>query len=48
VVWLEAEQAELTVLHRRRNGAFKPTRHRFSASRETLEPTGAFAQVPAA
>lgn len=46
--WLEAEQAELTVLHRRRNGAFKPTRHRSCASRKSLEPTGAFALVPAA
>jgi succinylglutamate desuccinylase len=41
--WLEADQAELTVLHRRPNGTFKPTRQRFCASRRSLEPTGAFA-----
>ena len=45
---LEADQAELTVLHRRRNGRFKPTRHRFCASRDALEPTGRHAPVPAA
>ena len=43
--WLEADQAELTVLHRRPNGSFKPTRHRFCASRQSLEPTGDFAFV---
>ena len=43
--WLEADQAELTVLHRRPNGSFKPTRQRFCASRRSLEPTGAFAFV---
>ncbi|MBV8401995.1 MAG: cupin domain-containing protein [Acetobacteraceae bacterium] len=43
--WLEADQAELTVLHRRRNGSFKPTRHRFCAARRSLKPTGAFACV---
>jgi hypothetical protein len=37
---LEAEQVELTVLHRGRNGAFRPTRHRFCAPRQSLEPTG--------
>jgi hypothetical protein len=45
---LEAEQAELTVLHRRRNGTFKATRHRFCAPRKSLQPTGASALVPAA
>ena len=33
---LEAEQAELTVLHRRRNGTFRPTRHRFCASSPSI------------
>jgi hypothetical protein len=43
--WPEADQAELTVLHRRPNGTFKATRQRFCASRRSLEPTGAFALV---
>ena len=38
--WLVADQAEVTVLHRRRNGSFKPTRQRFCASRQSLEPYG--------
>ena len=46
--WLEADQAELTVLHRRPNGNFKTTRHRFCASRTGLEPTGQYALVAAA
>ena len=46
--WLEAEQAELTVLHRLRNGAFRPTRYRFCAPRQSLEPTGQHALVPPA
>jgi len=46
--WLEAEQAELTVLHRQEeDGALRVTGYRFCAARETLEPTGAFAFVPA-
>ena len=45
---LEADQAELTVLHRRRNGRFKPTRHRFCAPRQSLQPTGRHALVPLA
>ena len=46
--WLEAEQAELTVLHRvEQDGALRATAYRFCASREGLEPTGAFASVPA-
>jgi hypothetical protein len=44
--WLEADQAELTVLHRRSNGSFKVTRHRFCAPRAGLEPTGLHALVP--
>jgi len=43
--WLEADQAELTVLHRWPNGTFRSTRQRFCASRQSLEPTGAFAFV---
>jgi hypothetical protein len=43
--WLEADQAELTMLHRRPNGSLKPTRQRFCASRQSLEPTGAFAFI---
>ena len=46
--WLEADQAELTVLHRPEDdGALRATSYRFCASRESLEPTGAFAAVPA-
>ena len=46
--WLEADQAELTVLHRPDDeGALRATSCRFCASRESLEPTGAFAAVPA-
>ena len=46
--WLEAEQAELTVLHRgEEDGALRATAYRFCASRDGLEPTGAFAFVPA-
>ena len=48
IAWLEADQAELTVLHRLRNGAFRPTRHRFCAPRQSLEPTGQHALVPPA
>jgi hypothetical protein len=45
--WLEAGQAELTVLHRGRNGALRPTRHRFCASRHSLQPSGLRAQSAA-
>ena len=46
--WLEADQAELTVLHRKEDeGALRATAYRFCAPREGLEPTGAFAFVPA-
>jgi hypothetical protein len=46
--WLEADQAELTLLHRKEDdGALKVTAYRFCASREGLEPTGAFAFIPA-
>ena len=46
--WLEADQAELTVLHRQEiDGALRATAYRFCASRQSLEPTGAFALVPA-
>ena len=39
--WLEADQAELTVLHRPENdGVFRATAYRFCASRAGLEPTG--------
>ena len=45
--WLEADQAELTLLHRpEAEGALKATAYRFCASRQSLEPTGAFAFVP--
>jgi hypothetical protein len=45
--WLEADQAEFTVLHRpEAEGALKATAYRFCASRQSLEPTGAFAFVP--
>ena len=46
--WLEAEQAGLTLLHcPEAEGALKATAYRFCASRRSLEPTGAFALVPA-
>jgi hypothetical protein len=46
--WLEADQAELTLLHRKEDdGALRATAYRFCASREGLQPTGAFAFVPA-
>jgi hypothetical protein len=45
--WLEANQAELTLLHcPEAEGALKPTGYRFCASRQSLEPTGTFAFVP--
>jgi len=45
--WLEADQAELTLLHcPEAEGALKDTACRFCASRKSLEPTGAFAFVP--
>ena len=45
--WLEADQAELTLLHRpEAEGALKATAYRFCASRQSLEPTGTFAFVP--
>ena len=45
--WLEADQAELTVLHRPEDeGALRATAYRFCASRQSLEPTGTFAFVP--
>jgi hypothetical protein len=44
--WLEADQAELTVLHRPEDeGALRATGYRFCAPRAGLEPTGAFACV---
>jgi hypothetical protein len=46
--WLEAEQAELTVLHRSEEGAVTATAYRFCAPRHALEPTGQHAPVPAA
>jgi hypothetical protein len=46
--WLEAEQAELTVLHCTEDGTVLATAYRFCVSRDALEPIGAFAQVPAA
>ena len=46
--WLEADQAELTVLHRQEiDGALRATAYRFCASSQSLELTGAFAWVPA-
>jgi hypothetical protein len=45
--WLEADQAELTLLHHpEAEGALKATAYRFCASRQSLEPTGAVAFVP--
>ena len=45
--WLEADQAKLTLLHcPEAEGALKATAYRFCASRQSLEPTGAFAFVP--
>jgi hypothetical protein len=46
--WLEAEQAELTVLHCTEDGTVTATAYRFCASRHALEPTGHHAHVPAA
>ena len=37
-----------TLLHQKDDGALTPTPYRFCASRQALEPTGRFAQVPAA
>ncbi|HEY0790912.1 MAG TPA: hypothetical protein VGD78_07590 [Chthoniobacterales bacterium] len=46
--WLEADLAERTLLHRPEgNGVLRTTGYRFCASRESLEPTGTFAVVPA-
>jgi hypothetical protein len=46
--WLEADQAELTVLHcPEDDGALRTTGYRFCASRAGLEPTGTFACVRA-
>ena len=46
--WLEADQAELTVLDRREDeGTLRATGYRFCASRAGLEPTGTFAFVRA-
>ena len=46
--WVSEEQAERTVLHRQEDdGALRATTYRFCAPREGLEPTGAFAFVPA-
>jgi hypothetical protein len=46
--WLEADQAELTVLHRQEDdGVLRATSYRFCALRDGLEPTGTFAAVPA-
>ena len=45
--WLEADQAELTVLHRPEDeGALRATGYRFCASRAGREPTGRFACAP--
>ena len=45
--WLEAEQAELTLLHQQEDDwALRVTSYRFCAAREGLEPTGTFAFVP--
>jgi hypothetical protein len=45
--WLEADQAERTLLHRpEAEGALKATAYRFCALRQSLEATGAFAFVP--
>ena len=45
--WLEADQAELTLLHRpEAEEALKATAYRFCALRKSLEPTGTFALVP--
>ena len=46
--WLEAEQAELTVLHRSKEGTVTATAYRFCAPRDALEPTGHHAHVPVA
>ena len=46
--WLEAEQAELTVLHCTEDGTVTATAYRFCASRDALELTGRHAHVPAA
>ena len=47
-VWLKADQVELTILHRpEADGALRTTSYRFGTSREGLEPTGAYAAVPA-
>ena len=46
--WLEADQAELTVLHcPEDDGALRATGYRFCVSRDGLEPTGTFACVRA-
>ena len=46
--WLEGDQAEVTVLYRAEDdAALRATAYRFCAARESLEPTGAFAFVPA-
>jgi hypothetical protein len=45
--WLEADRAELTLLHHpEAEGALKATAYRFCASRQSLKPTGTFAFVP--
>jgi hypothetical protein len=46
--WLEAGQAELTVLHRSEDGTVRTTACRFCAPRNALEPTGQHAHVPSA
>ncbi|MBV9489529.1 MAG: hypothetical protein JO069_07380 [Verrucomicrobia bacterium] len=46
--WLEADQAEVTVLYRGdEDETLRATGYRFCALRERLEPAGAFALVPA-
>jgi hypothetical protein len=46
--WLDADQAELTVLYRPEgDGTLRATAYRFCASRAGLEPTGTFACVRA-
>ena len=46
--WLDADQAELTVLRRPEDDdALKVTAHCFCGPRGALEPTGTFALVPA-
>ncbi|MBW0000322.1 MAG: hypothetical protein JO015_14575 [Verrucomicrobia bacterium] len=46
--WLEGDQAEVTVMYRAEDDeALTVTSYRFCASRQSLQPTGAYAFVPA-